>query len=484
MAPPVQVAFERFCHQFIGPSPLVSRDLSYFNEDGSSSFGATWGSCKQCCGHSSKLPISSRAKFHSNVASSLLKSDVDPRFETLQNIKDFDHEQYVTDDDILGNEIPDYGGQSTPSQMSFQQIGNCDQNCSMATATSLIDEKLRCGFSGSQEDSLIPFISDEHCNNLDSSMLSNRTLNVDNTMHVDTEFPEGTAPFEVLPIVLDSLNRSQLSVPDLPPRPDSNCSAMSVSFIFPEPKITDEVVGDPSRPTNLDETSKCSVSGSSDNSTASSLITRNYVEFNNKVLSLSDLSDYPVPLKDPGKKTYSKFLQQRGRIISDCHDEVRDQIYEEKKVGVSAQSDHVAKPSSQRHPRVSLADSDVGKSSPSKAFDHKKDRPTKEVKSSINKFDNLFSRIFSKSGASKKKIMNAVLPTAASTPISPTASCLPTTPGSPSKLLPTNEDDAANNNNNNNNKNNNNTRTSNKQRRASVNKQKNRRRRRNTSNTY
>lgn len=113
---------------------------------------------------------------------------------------------------------------------------------------------------------------------------------------------------QVIPMVLESLNRSQLAVPDLPPRPDSNSSAMSVNFIFPEP-INQEASTHKNESTVASELSLAfdsshSVSSSfelkQDSSlTAESAIESGYVVFNNRKLSVSELSD---PRSECGRK--------------------------------------------------------------------------------------------------------------------------------------------------------------------------------------
>ena len=273
----------------------------------------------------------------------------------------------------------------------------------------------------------------------EQSMSQNGSGNYNATMFYESQradaYQKQCSTLQVLPLVFDSLNRSHLNVPDLPPRPDSNSSAMSVTFVWPEPKANEEVNCIPQTTKPENEHKGSTTESSKESSNATNTHTRDFVEFNNKKLSLSDLSDIPTPVRDPGQKNYSRFLQQRGRIISDCHAD-----------------------ESQHQPK-----NNDGK----------------------NKLDNFFSRLFNKNGVGKKK--NSLgLPIAASTPMvfspstsaglmsAPLSPTCPTNAMSPMFLSNTNTDDDNNNNN---------TRNPNKPRKASVNKQRYRRRRRNTSST-
>ncbi|XP_018006572.1 rho GTPase-activating protein gacF-like [Hyalella azteca] len=224
---------------------------------------------------------------------------------------------------------------------------------------------------------------------------------------------ENTA-LEILPLVVESLNRSQLAVPELPPRPDSNCSAMSVSFVFPDPPSA-----------SVEDQSSCSRD--------QKLI--DFIEFNNRKLSLSEISKSSVVKKN--KPTLAAGVSNADNSIRGKH------VY--KLVGNSGK-----------------LESDVStlvreKSPHNSEINHSQ----KRGEDTRSKLDSIFSRFFPKSKNGKKKTQDSRgLPPVSSSPFLP----LPTSqhsslhhPSSPSTssqssmCLPLDSNVYNNNNNNNNN---------------------------------
>ena len=94
---------------------------------------------------------------------------------------------------------------------------------------------------------------------------------------------------QILPLVLDSMERSRLEVPEPPARPDSNSSAMSVSFIWPEPNASKEF-----KQLSPD---------------AEEVIT-----FNNRKMSVTEMDTCG---SEENKFCYREGLQLRGRMLED-----------------------------------------------------------------------------------------------------------------------------------------------------------------------
>ena len=125
----------------------------------------------------------------------------------------------------------------------------------------------------------------------------------------DTASDANGESLRILPLVLDSINRSELDVPDIPLHPGSHHSAMTVkSFIWPDPTNKQEDIASSSRGRVQTDPNK----GTPDHSSR----TQKYVAFNNKNLPVSDLVEDSTVSKK-ANKTYHNMLQQRGHITTD-----------------------------------------------------------------------------------------------------------------------------------------------------------------------